>query len=116
MAFKTNSKPKYNTSTQNYKGIPICLILRNYGDRAAYRFTINNTSQNVWIPKKHLLDDGTLKEGEDIDYVFRKAQNQLKYAGVWAAIKGIKHKTEVTEEIILAYNTCKDSDSEPITN
>lgn len=81
-----------NLKPQSYKGIPIKLIKRNYKGKKAMRFVINNTNQNVWIPKKHLHDDGTLIEGQDIDYVFRKAQNQLNYAGVTWAIPGIKRK------------------------
>lgn len=81
---------KMNLKTQHYKGIPIKLIHRNYGNRKAKRFTINNTNQNVWIANKHLLDDGTLKSGENIDYVFRKSQNQLNIAGIVQAIPGIK--------------------------
>ena len=48
----------------------------------AKRFTLNNTNQNVWIPNKHLTPDGIIKEGEDLDYVFRKAKNQLRLAGI----------------------------------
>lgn len=35
--------------------------------------------QNVWVPNKHLLEDGTLKENEDIDYVFQRAYYQRKF-------------------------------------
>lgn len=80
----------FNFEVQIYKGIPIRLINRKYGDRNAKRYTINNTNQNVWIPNKHLLEDGTLKQDENIDYVFRKAQNQLNIAGITWAIPGIK--------------------------
>jgi hypothetical protein len=69
------------------------LIGRHYGDRKAKRYTINGTNQNVWIPNKHLLEDGTIKPGEDIDYIFRRAQNQLAIAGIVWAIPGIKRKS-----------------------
>lgn len=66
-----------------YKTIPLQLITRkDYEGRKAKRFTINGTNQNVWIPNKHLHDDGTIIEGEDLDYIFRKAWVQLKLAGV----------------------------------
>ena len=81
-----------NYSTQYYKTIPIQLIKRSYGSRNAKRYTINGTNQNVWIPNKHLELDGTLKKGENIDYVFRKAQNQINYAGITYAIPGIKRE------------------------
>lgn len=86
-------KCNLNFDMQYYKGIPIQLINRKYGDRAAKRFTINGTSQNVWIPNNHLSDDGTTKAGENIDYVFRKAKRQLELAGIVQAISGIKRMT-----------------------
>lgn len=82
-----------NTEMQYYKSIPLKLIERKYGNRKAKRFTINGTNQNVWIPNKHLLDDGTIKVGENIDYVFRKAKRQLEIAGIAQAIQGIKRRT-----------------------
>ena len=82
-----------NTETQYYKGIPVKLIERKYGDRKAKRFTINGTNQNVWIPNKHLSEDGSIKAGENIDYVFRKAKRQLEIAGITRPIQGIKRRT-----------------------
>ena len=82
-----------NFDTQYYKGIPLNLIDRKYGNRNAKRFTINHTNQNVWIPNKHLQEDGTIVPGENIDYVFRKAQRQLELAGMHMAIPGIKRRT-----------------------
>lgn len=79
-----------NYELQIYKGIPIRLIKRNYSSYNAKRYTINNTNQNIWIPNRHLLNDGTIKSNEDIDYVFRKAQNQLNISGIIQAIPGIK--------------------------
>lgn len=60
----------------------------------AKRFIINHTNQNVWIPNKHLKEDGTIKELEDIDYVFRKSIRQLELAGITQAIVGIKRRTK----------------------
>lgn len=77
-----------NYSTQYYKGIPLQLINRNYGKRLAKRFAINGTNQNVWIPNKHLDDDGNIIPGEDIDYVFRRSKRQLEIAGITQAILG----------------------------
>ena len=71
-----------NFETQNYKGINIKLINRKYKNAKAYRYILNGTNQNVWIPKKHLLEDGTLKPNENIDYVFKKSKNQCRIAGV----------------------------------
>lgn len=85
-----------NMKTQVYKDIRVRLIERSYKGVKAKRFLLlpfthtAMTNQNVWIPNKHLEQDGTIKPGEDIDYVFRKAQRQLKYAGYIGAIPGIK--------------------------
>jgi hypothetical protein len=78
---------------QQYKGIQITLIKRNYTNYAAMRFTMGNSNQNIWIPKKHLSFDGSLKPNENIDYVFRKAQRQLELAGYLEAIPGIKRQS-----------------------
>lgn len=84
-----------NYDTQYYKGIPLNLISRKYKNMDAKRFVINHTNQNVWIPNKHLEDDGTIKLTENIDYVFRKAQRQLELAGITQPIIGIKRRTVV---------------------
>lgn len=84
-----------NFNIQYYKGIPLQLINRKYGDRNAKRFAINHTNQNVWIPNKHLTEDGTIVPGEDLDYVFRKAQRQLMIAGITEPIVGIKRRTTI---------------------
>ena len=87
---------KLNFDVQYYKGIPLRLINRSYSSSCnAKRYTINNTNQNVWIPNKHLMPDGTIKESENIDYIFRKATRQLEIAGIHQSIIGIKRKTEV---------------------
>lgn len=82
-----------NFNTQYYKGIPIRLIDRKYGERKALRYTINNTNQNVWIPLKHLDIEGNILVGENLDYVFRKSKRQLEIAGVIQEIIGIKKRT-----------------------
>lgn len=82
-----------NLDTQYYKGIPIRLIDRNYGSRNAKQYVINETNQNVWIPNKHLAEDGTILPNENIDYVFRKATRQLELAGILQPIIGIKRRT-----------------------
>ena len=90
-------KIKLNLQPQHYKGIRLQLIERGYGKTMkAKRFTLNGTNQNVWIPNKHLQPDGTLIEGENIDYVFRKAQRQMEIAGYTQAIPGIKRKSVTT--------------------
>ena len=84
-----NFKPQY------YKGIKLQLINRKYDGFKAKRFTINGTNQNVWIPNKHLNEDGTIKENENIDYVFRKSIRQLELAGITQPIIGIKRRSNV---------------------
>ena len=76
---------RLNLDVQYYDNIPLRLINRkDYPWRKAKRFTVNGTNQNVWIPNKHLLDDGTIKENTNLDYVFLKAEHQkiLYYAGI----------------------------------
>jgi hypothetical protein len=82
-----------NCKVQYYKGIALSLINRNYNGYMAKRYLLNFTNQNVWIPNKHLLEDGTIKDGEDLDYVFRKAQRQLELAGYLGPIIGIKRRS-----------------------
>lgn len=82
---------------QFYKGIRLELIKRNYKGYSAKRFTLGGTNQNVWIPIKHLNFDGSIKENENIDYVFRKAQRQLKIAGYTEPILGIKKRSIITK-------------------
>lgn len=81
-----------NVKTQYYKSIPLKLSARNsYTNRKAMKFEINNSIQSVWIPKKHLYDDGTIKPNENIDYVFCKKQNRhkLELAGITKPMTGI---------------------------
>ena len=73
---------KMNYQTQYYKGIPLNLVKRKYGARKAKRYVVNHTNQNVWIPNKHLEPDGTIRVGENIDYVFRQAKRKLEIAGI----------------------------------
>jgi hypothetical protein len=95
-------KQTFNYANQEYKGIRLKLIQRNYSEVKAKRYVLipptdgYQTNQNVWIPCKHLKEDGTLKLWQDIDYVFRKAQRQLELAGYFDPIPGIKRRTEVS--------------------
>lgn len=78
---------KYNTDVQFYKGIPVRLIVyteAHFASLNAKRFTLNHTSQNVWIPNTYLEPDGTIKSNANIDFVFVQAyrQHKLKYAGI----------------------------------
>ena len=89
------AKRKLNLEEQFYKGIRLQLINRGYTEeQKAKRFTLGGTNQNVWIPNKHLEDDGTLVEGSEIDYVFRKAQRQLELSGYTEPIPGIKRRSK----------------------
>lgn len=38
------------------------MINRDYGNYKARRFLINNTNQNIWIPKGYVNEDGTIKD------------------------------------------------------
>lgn len=80
-------------SDQYYKGILLNIIPSSYHGSKAKRFIINKTNQNLWIPNKHLTDSGLIKDGEDLDYVFRQATRKLEIAGYTDAIVGIKRRT-----------------------
>ena len=72
-----------DTKDQFYKGIKLnCIVRHDYRFMKAKLFTLNGTNQNVWIPNKHLEKDGTIKEGENIDYVFIRRHKQCKLAGI----------------------------------
>ncbi|MFS0657457.1 hypothetical protein AB1L07_02365 [Niallia alba] len=74
---------KLNLETQLYKNIPLRVIDRSdYKVRKAKRFIINGTNQNVWIPNKHLHNNGTIREEENLDYIFLRSKRQLELAGV----------------------------------
>ena len=75
---------------QDYKGIPLRLVDRKYNHLKAFRYVINDTNQNVWIPKKHCDETGKIDSNANLDYVFRSAVRQLEYAGITRAIPGIK--------------------------
>jgi len=46
----------------------------------AARFTLFDTNQNIWIPRKHFDENLNLKEGENIDYVFSFGGTPIKLA------------------------------------
>ena len=73
---------KLNFKLQNYKNIPLRLIKRNYVGYKAKRFLLNDTNQNVWIPNKHTEANGTIKNGENLDYIFNKTKSKLELAGI----------------------------------
>jgi ribonuclease HI len=75
---------KLNLDKQFYCGIPLRLIDRGYFGMKARRYVVNDTNQNVWIPCKHLHDDGTIRSGENIDYIFnsKTAKHKLELAGL----------------------------------
>jgi hypothetical protein len=72
---------KLKFEEQFYKNISLRLIKREYRFYKAKRYLLNNTNQNVWIPNKHLFDDGTIRQNDNIDYVFRNAYRKLRLAG-----------------------------------
>lgn len=79
-----------NLKTQYYKGLPLRLINRkDYKNKNAKRYIINNTNQNVWIPNKYLLEDGTIKDNADIMFIFKNAKRKLELAGYIINNRGI---------------------------
>ena len=87
---------KINTNDQFYKGILVnCIPRRDYRTTRAKRFTINGTNQNVWIPNKHLEEDGTIKTKENIDYVFVKSWKQCALAGINIVERLMAYETKI---------------------
>ncbi|MGN7116060.1 hypothetical protein [Lysinibacillus odysseyi] len=85
---------EYFAEEQFYRGIRLKLIRRHdYHLKAAKRFVINGTNQNVWIPNKHLTEYGEILPNQDLDYVFRRSQRQMELAGYTQAIPGIKRRS-----------------------
>lgn len=75
-------KDGLNTELQYYRGLPLRLIARkDYKSRQAKRYVINDTNQNIWIPNVYLEADGTIKEGIDIMFIFKRAKRKLELAG-----------------------------------
>ena len=74
---------KYNLQWQEYRGIPVKLILydeRHFAALRAKRFLLGKgTGQNLWIPNVYLEPDGTIKPGADLDWAFKKAFRQNKF-------------------------------------
>lgn len=89
---KKQIRKSVNQKDQIYKGIKInCIARHDYQWMKAKRFTLNGTNQNVWIPNKHLEADGTVKPGENIDYVFLRRWKQCTKAGIdLSCIQGSK--------------------------
>lgn len=77
---KTHSKTTIvpNTEEQEYNGVKLKLITRDYTDMKAKRYTINGTNQNLWIPNCYLLEDGTIKDNVNLDFIFNKAETKHK--------------------------------------
>lgn len=81
-----------NVGNHFYRCIRLnCIDREDYHCKKAKRFRLNDTNQNVWIPNKHLEDDGTIKVGENIDYTLLKRWRQCAIAGVdLSCIQGSK--------------------------
>ena len=75
---------EYNNRTQYYKGVPIKLIVyteKHFARLNAKRFVLGDirAHQNIWIPNTYLEPDGSLKNGVNIDFIFKKAYCQKKF-------------------------------------
>ena len=78
----------YNDKIQNYKGIPLKLIIytdKHFAKLKAKRFLILNSKnepsgQNIWIPNSFLLEDGTINHNKNLDWLFLKTDNKHKLA------------------------------------
>lgn len=76
----------YNDRIQNYKGIPLKLIVyteSRFQHLKAKCFHILNATnqpsgQQIWIPNRFLSEDGTINPTCNIDWLFRKEDNATK--------------------------------------
>ena len=89
-----NQAYQYNGigGSMNYKGIELKVKTKR-GEAMLVEIistekALRGTHQAVWIPCKH-FEGNELKEGENIDYVFRRAPQCLAYAGYHEPIEGI---------------------------
>lgn len=102
-----------NTAVQNYKGIPLQLIEReDYADKKAKAFAVNQTKYMIWIPNKHLEEDGTLKE-VDLEYVFIGELRKLEQAGVilsYDVMKSDNTLIEMAKEAVKAVEATESQD------
>lgn len=76
---KKSQVGELNLTPQHYKNFILTLMgLGQITDKAA-RFRLFGTSQNVWIPRKHLDETFTIKDRENLDYIFcsRDVVNKL---------------------------------------
>ena len=64
-----------NYKQQFYKSVPLTLIEQCYDNTKAKEFSINSTKRTLWIPNKHLEEDGTIKRRQNLDYVLRKNED-----------------------------------------
>lgn len=67
---KKNQVDNPNLEKQYYKNIELKLMGLGQITNKAARFRLFNTNQNIWIPTKHLDETFTIKEGENLDYIF----------------------------------------------
>lgn len=59
-----------NYKKQVYKGVSLRLEKQPY-KRDSWRYSIEDSDKSVVILKKFLLEDGTIKPGVDLDYLFK---------------------------------------------
>lgn len=81
----SKSQIKYNNQPQYYKGVQVKLIIytqKHFDRLKAKRFMLGDSkyNQNVWIPNVYLFEDGTLKPNINIDFIFKTAYMQKKFA------------------------------------
>lgn len=74
---------KMNFNEQYYDGFALKLIDRkDYYNKKAKRYTINDTNQNVWIPNTFLKKDGTIKPGVNLGFIFNSEEFSYKLAKI----------------------------------
>lgn len=88
-----------NLEEQEYRGIKLRLINRNYVNRKAKRFTLFNTSQNVWIPNYYLKEDGTIKDNINLDFIFKTNKVKRRVKNAKAGIETLRKQQEEAQDV-----------------
>lgn len=57
----------YNFNSQPYDKYSLRLVDRDYSSKRAKEYEVIGYNMTVWIPDFHLMSDGTLKEGRNLD-------------------------------------------------
>ena len=88
-----------NFNEQEYTGIKLKLRLRDdYHELRAKAYYVTNPAREgltmkyrtYWIPNEHLAEDGTIKSGVDIDFVFERSASAQRRRDCGISLKELR--------------------------